>query len=273
MRVDPARARLAPAAAPAGRHQRRHRHRHHRPAHRPPSSARYCRRATPRPQSRYAPPLSALLPELVFPPTPQGNRGTYEQIVEVGPLVRGEFIFPLGQSGFIGGSLGGVTSIDPHVTSLHPIWRDWRFVPMLPIGRDIAAGGSDVDSDLVPDAFERWYFGDLRYAGSSDDDRDGLALVEEAAAGVDPTAADTDGDGLRDGFDTAARDRLADSRCVNDCDGDRAVTVDELLRAVAISLGDAALAACPLADRNGDGQITVEELVRGVSAALLDCVV
>jgi hypothetical protein len=224
-----------------------------------------------RPQSRYAHPLSALLPELVFPPTPQGNRGTYEQIVEVGPLVRGEFIFPLGQSGFIAGSLEGVNSIDPNFTSLHPIWRDWRFVPMLPIGRDLAAGGSDTDSDLVPDAFERWYFDDLSGAGNSDADRDGLALVEEAALGVDPTAADTDGDGLRDGFDTAVRDRLADSRCVNDCDGDRAVTVDELLRAVSISLGDSEIAVCSVADRNGDGEISVDELIRGVNAALIDC--
>lgn len=226
-----------------------------------------------RPQSRYAHPLSALNPALVFPPTPQGNRGTYEQIVEVGPLVRGEFIFPLGQSGFISGTLQAVNGIDPNFTSLHPIWRDWRFVPMLPIGRDLAEGSADSDGDDVPDAFERWYFGDLSRDGASDDDGDGLGLEQEATVGVDPTAADTDGDGIRDGFDTSVRDRLDDSRCGGDCDGDGAVTVDELLRAVSISLEATPLDQCPVADRDGDGQLAIDELLRAVNAALIDCTV
>jgi hypothetical protein len=225
---------------------------------------------SPRPVSRYNHPLSALLPALSFDPTPQGNRGTYEQIVEVGPLVKGEFIFPLGQSGLIEGGLAGVTAVDPNFTSLHPIWRDWRFVPMLPIARDVAAGGADSDGDAVPDAFERWYYGDLSRDATADGDGDGIGLLAEYAGGVDPTNADTDGDGLRDGFDSDARDRLA-ALCGGDCNGDRAVTVDELLRAVSISLEATALDACPPADRNGDGAISIDELVRSVNAALLDC--
>src|SRR5262249_13279192 len=67
---------------------------------------------TQRPNSTYAHPLAALFPSLNFPPTPSGNRGTYEQIVDVGPVVKGEFMFPLGQSGLIQGSIAGVTSID-----------------------------------------------------------------------------------------------------------------------------------------------------------------
>ncbi|MGH7787557.1 MAG: penicillin acylase family protein, partial [Candidatus Binatia bacterium] len=228
---------------------------------------------SPRPQSRYAHPLSALLPTLVFEPTPQGNRGTYEQIVDVGPLVRGEFIFPLGQSGLIEGGLGGVTAIDPNFDSLQPIWRDWRFVPMLPLARDLAGGGSrDSDGDGVDDAFERWYYGDLSRSGTADADADGLALVDEARLGVDPTAADTDGDGLRDGFDNDARDRLAAPHCVADCDNDRAITIDELLRMVSITLG-APVSLCASADANGDGAIDVTELVRAVNAALLGCTV
>jgi hypothetical protein len=162
-----------------------------------------------RPNSTYAHPLAALFPSLVFPPTPSGNRGTYEQIVDVGPVVNGEFMFPLGQSGHIEGSLSGVTFIDPHVTSLQPIWRDWRFVPMLHVGQDLAGGGSaDGDGDGVMDGYERWYYGGLAENGASDTDGDGATLAQEFAAGSDPTDADTDDDGIQDGTDTKPQDRL-----------------------------------------------------------------
>jgi hypothetical protein len=225
-----------------------------------------------RPQSTYRHPLAGLLPELAFEPTLFGNRGTYEQIVDVGPLIKGEFIFPLGQSGLIQGSLGAVSAIDPNVTSLQPIWRDWRFVPMLPIARDIGANGSaDSDGDGVPDAYERWYFGDLSRGADDDGDGDCLTLADEAAQGVDPTAGDSDGDGIRDGFDTNVRDRLGGSRCGGDCNADLDVTIDELLRAVGIDLGTETLERCPVADLNGDGQVEVAEIIRGVKAALIGC--
>jgi hypothetical protein len=225
-----------------------------------------------RPRSRYRHPLVALLPVLEFEATPQGNRGTYEQIVEVSPLIKGEFIFPLGQSGLVQGSIAAVTSVDPHFTSLHPIWRDWRFVPMLPLARDIAAGGSpDSDGDNVPDAYERWYYGDLSRAGTGDGDSDGAPLGLEYALGIDPTAGDTDGDGIRDGFDTAVRDRLADSRCSGDCDGSLTVTIDELLRSVAITLESQPLEACTVADYDRNGDVEVAEIIRAVNAALIGC--
>lgn len=164
---------------------------------------------TARPNSRYRHPLASLFPVLEFAPTPFGNRGTYEQIVDVGPTVNGEFIFPLGQSGLITGSLTGVTSIDPNATTLHPIWRDWRFVPMLHVAQDLAGGGSaDADGDGALDGFERWYYGDTTQAGNSDSDGDGLDLAAESVAGTDPTVSDTDGDGIPDGTDTTPQDRL-----------------------------------------------------------------
>jgi hypothetical protein len=163
---------------------------------------------SPRPNSRYRHPLAPLFPVLEFPPTPSGNRGTYEQIVDVGPVVNGEFIFPLGQSGLIEGSIAGVTSIDPHVTSLHPIWRDWRFVPMLHVAADLAGGSVDSDGDGVFDGYERWYFGDLTHAAGDDDDSDGASLLQEFTAGSDPTDSDTDDDGIPDGADGAPQDRL-----------------------------------------------------------------
>jgi len=146
---------------------------------------------------------------LQFEPTLAGNRGTYEQIVEVAPAVKGEFIFPLGQSGFISGSLGGVTGIDPNFTTLHPLWRDWRFAPMLRIAADLAGGGDgDSDDDNVIDGYERWYFGNLGRSGKEDPEKDKAKLVDEYLAGTDPTLADSDGDGIPDGRDRKGQDRL-----------------------------------------------------------------
>jgi hypothetical protein len=149
-----------------------------------------------RPNSTYAHPLSALFPNLVFPPTPSGNRGIWEQNVEVGSVVQGEFIFPLGQSGFI--DAAGFP--DRHDTSLHSTWRDWRFVPMLHVAEDLATDpDGDVDNDAVLDGFERWYYGSNSESPTSDTDGDGLTLFGEFLSGTDPTDADTDDNGTQDG--------------------------------------------------------------------------
>lgn len=63
----------------------------------------------------------------------------------------------------------------------------------------------------------------------------------------------------------------APSTCPSDCNGDFEVTVNELVLAVTIALGDAELTACPRADRNGDGEIEIGELIAAVSAALDGC--
>ncbi|MEX1252920.1 MAG: penicillin acylase family protein [Dehalococcoidia bacterium] len=149
-----------------------------------------------RPNSTYAHPLSALFAHLVFPPTPSGNRGIWEQNVEVGPTVLGEFIFPLGQSGFI--DAAGFP--DRNDSSLHSTWRDWRFVPMLHVGEDLATDpDGDVDNDGVLDGFERWYFGSNSPSPTSDADADGLTLFGEFLSGTDPTDPDTDDNGTQDG--------------------------------------------------------------------------
>lgn len=159
--------------------------------------------------STYAHPLAALFPELIFEPTPSGNRGTYEQIVEVGPVVNGEFVFPLGQSGLIQGTFGGVTAIDPNVTSLQPIWRDWRFVPMLHVSQDLQVGGAaDGDGDAVWDGFERWYYGNTSGGPKQDTDGDTASTLAEFLGGTDPTDPDTDDDGIFDGLDTVGQNRL-----------------------------------------------------------------
>ena len=61
------------------------------------------------------------------------------------------------------------------------------------------------------------------------------------------------------------------SVCGGDCDGNGVVTVDELLRAVAIALGQAPRERCVDADRNGDRTITVDELTGAVQIALFGC--
>ncbi len=59
--------------------------------------------------------------------------------------------------------------------------------------------------------------------------------------------------------------------CAADCNGDGAVSVDELVDAVAIALGSAGLDGCGAGDRDGDGGITVDELLQAVAVALRGC--
>ena len=59
--------------------------------------------------------------------------------------------------------------------------------------------------------------------------------------------------------------------CVGDCDGDGAVTIDELLLGVNIALEALSLERCDVFDANGDGAVTVEELLVAVNNALTGC--
>lgn len=59
--------------------------------------------------------------------------------------------------------------------------------------------------------------------------------------------------------------------CPGDCRGDGEVTVDDILIAVAISIGQTPLSACPAADANGDGEVTVDDVIAAVNAALFGC--
>jgi hypothetical protein len=152
---------------------------------------------------------------IAFDPVPFGNRGTWEQIVEVGASVQGEFVFPLGQSGHIDGSAAGFTGSDVHqkmhTATLQPLWRDWRFAPMLKICEDVTLGGDedgDTDNDGVVDAFEKYYYGSITNGGNSDTDGDGADLQTEYRYGSDPTLVDTDEDAIPDGNDVAPQDRL-----------------------------------------------------------------
>lgn len=64
---------------------------------------------------------------------------------------------------------------------------------------------------------------------------------------------------------------LAASDCPGDCGGDGAVSIDELVRAVRIALGEAAGDTCAAVDTDGDGVVSIAELIAAVSRALGGC--
>ena len=59
--------------------------------------------------------------------------------------------------------------------------------------------------------------------------------------------------------------------CTGDCDGSGAVTVDELVTALNIGLGNRPLGDCPAADSSNDDRVTVDEIVTAVNFALVGC--
>ena len=59
--------------------------------------------------------------------------------------------------------------------------------------------------------------------------------------------------------------------CVGDCNGDGAVSIDELVRGVGIALGTGDLSGCPAFDTSDDGAVSIDELIAAVNAALAGC--
>lgn len=72
-------------------------------------------------------------------------------------------------------------------------------------------------------------------------------------------------------LDVAAAVAAGSVGCIVDCNNDGVVTVDELVLAVRIALGEADLAECHDADHDGNEQVTVDELAAGVNSALYGC--
>ena len=59
--------------------------------------------------------------------------------------------------------------------------------------------------------------------------------------------------------------------CAGDCNGDGAVTVDELVTAVGIALGSLPLDRCPAANVQEDTMVSINELIGAVNSALQGC--
>ncbi len=103
--------------------------------------------------------------------------------------------------------------------------------------------------------------------GSVDADGDGVMdAVDNCQAVANPDQTDADDNGIGD-----ACEGSEPPACAGDCDGDRAVAIDELIRAVTIALGSGAIDDCAAADGNGDGNLVINELIAAVNVALLGC--
>ena len=59
--------------------------------------------------------------------------------------------------------------------------------------------------------------------------------------------------------------------CTGDCSGDGEVTIEEIVRLVAIALGEAAPTTCPVLQSAGVVDVTIDYIVRAVNAALNGC--
>ena len=59
--------------------------------------------------------------------------------------------------------------------------------------------------------------------------------------------------------------------CSGDCNQDNVVTIDEVILAINIVLGEAKLDRCAHLDVNGDHLVTVDEVIRAATQALDGC--
>ena len=64
---------------------------------------------------------------------------------------------------------------------------------------------------------------------------------------------------------------VSSAQCAGDCGADGQVSVEELVAMANVTLGLAAVLACPAGDADIDGLITVDEIIGAVSDALGDC--
>ncbi len=71
---------------------------------------------------------------------------------------------------------------------------------------------------------------------------------------------------------TASPTATVTSYCEGDCDGNRMVTIEELVTMVAIALELRPAIDCMAGDRDGNGAITVDEIVAAVSRVLSGCI-
>ncbi|MDX2170208.1 MAG: hypothetical protein SF182_24265 [Deltaproteobacteria bacterium] len=59
--------------------------------------------------------------------------------------------------------------------------------------------------------------------------------------------------------------------CIGDCNSNKQVTVEELVRGVNIALGAQGVETCTSFDRNDNAEVTIDELIAGVNSALQGC--
>jgi hypothetical protein len=81
---------------------------------------------------------------------------------------------------------------------------------------------------LLPDEWERFYFGTTEVNQNADPDGDGLTNLQEYRLGTNPLLADTDGDGLPDGWEVHyGLDPKIAATALTDTDGDGRTDLQE----------------------------------------------
>lgn len=103
-------------------------------------------------------------------------------------------------------------------------------------------------------------------------------LGDALRAGRAVVAADLNGDELpdmavlsADGSEIQVSLNEPSTMCAGDCDGGGAVSIDELVLAVRIALGDQPVGSCQAVDTDGSGEVEINELVAAVGRALTGC--
>lgn len=129
----------------------------------------------------------------------------------------------------------------------------------------VTRDGDDTLGVLKRDAAD----GSLQFVETHVDGQDGIdGLAGPTAVAVSPDSRSVY---VAAQFDDAVAAFQRAALCVGDCDGNGAVTVDELIRGVNVALGSLGLAECPSFDANGDGEVTVDEIVQAVNYSLGEC--
>jgi hypothetical protein len=96
-------------------------------------------------------------------------------------------------------------------------------------------------------------------------------LIVVAAPGLQERRRGYRGIDLWQNQDVLQVGMIPDGLCGGDCDGDHAIAINELVRAVGFVLDAGTAPGCPLADIDGDGRVAVNDVVAGVTRALEGC--
>lgn len=71
--------------------------------------------------------------------------------------------------------------------------------------------------------------------------------------------------------ETQAQNSAPGGACPSDCNRDLSTTVDEIMVAVGIALGNGTADSCPEADSDADSVVAVDDILRAVNSALFGC--